>query len=300
MILLTGSNGFLGRVIYEHFKYTHSVITLSRTNADIEVDLSQQVPILGDESYEMIIHCAGKAHLVPKTEVEKQLFYLVNTQGTKNLLRAIDLQSIKPKYFVLISTVAVYGLDVGIDLDENNPLKAQEPYGHSKVLVEQEVIKWGKKNNVCISILRLPLVVGENPPGNLGSMQKSIQKGYYLSIKKGAVQKSMVLAKDVAYAVEQVAIVGGIYNLTDRYHPTFQELEKAISMRFNKRTPLRIPYWFAYFIALLGDFINIFIGKKFPLDSNTLRKITNPLTFSDSKAQKAFGWAPRKVLDFYK
>jgi hypothetical protein len=54
------------------------------------------------------------------------------------------------------------------------------------------------KNNVICTILRLPLIVGENPPGNLGNMIKSIKKRHFFLIKNNNSQKSMVLAKDVA------------------------------------------------------------------------------------------------------
>lgn len=46
----------------------------------------------------------------------------------------------------------------------------------------------------------------------------------------------MVLAQDVAAFIDKVSLVGGIYNLTDGYHPGFSELSEFISKRLNKKT----------------------------------------------------------------
>ena len=42
-ILLTGSNGFLGKVLYKHLK-NYSVKTLSRSASFYNIDLSKQIP----------------------------------------------------------------------------------------------------------------------------------------------------------------------------------------------------------------------------------------------------------------
>ncbi len=297
-ILITGGSGFLGKELIDVLKKNNEIKSLGRSGADYICDLSQSIPLISDK-FDIIVHCAGKAHMVPRTIEERSEFYKVNTEGTINLLKSIDVIEKKVKSFILISTVAVYGKNQGLEIDESYPLEAKDPYGHSKILSELAVLEWGKRHNICVSILRLPLIVGKTPPGNLGLMQKSIQKGYYLGIGRGDARKSMVLAFDVAKAIEQVAEIGGIYNLTDGYHPSFKELENAISKHLNKNRPFRIPYWFSYIIASMGDFINKFVDKKFPLDSSTLQKISSPLTFSDIKARKSFDWSPIKVLDFY-
>ena len=59
--------------------------------------------------------------------------------------------------------------------------------GKSKIDAEAEVVSWCKKNDVEFLILRLPLISGPNPPGNLGALYKAIQKGYYFRIGKGSV-----------------------------------------------------------------------------------------------------------------
>lgn len=256
--------------------------------------MSKEVPSFTD-SFEYIIHSAGKAHSIPKTEIEKSEFFNVNVNGTKKLLVGLSKNKL-PKYFVLISSVSVYGLATGVNINEEQLLNAKDPYGQSKMQAEQLVIEWCKEHNVLYTILRLPLLVGENPPGNLGAIINGIKKGYYFNITDGSAKKSMVLAEDVAKNIFKVAEIGGIYNLTDGYHPSFSELSNHISIQLGKEKPMNMPLWLARIIAKFGDLL----GSKVPLNTNKLKKITSNLTFDDSKAREAFGWNPTPVLEGFK
>lgn len=291
LALLTGSNGFLGKYIHNTLKNYYVVSTLSRNTGDYQIYLEQQVPIFF-EKFDFVVHAAGKAHSIPKTEFEKQEFYRTNIIGTQNLLEGLNKTSI-PKYFVFISTVSVYGQEVGCNIDENNDLAAVDPYGLSKIAAEQLVSDWCNSNGVVCTILRLPLVVGSNPPGNLGALIKGLQKGYYFNIAGGKARKSMVLAEDIANAIINVAEIGGIYNLTDGYHPSFLEISNYISLQLGKKKPMNIPLWLAKIIAIFG---NLF-GNNAPLNSYKLNKIISDLTFDDNKARKSFGWNPTSVLN---
>ena len=111
-LLFTGASGFLGNHIYPLLKEKYSISTIGLTSLDnYFVNLAMEVPSL-TEKYEIVLHAAGKAHSTPKTEEEKQLFFDVNLQGTKNLCVALERTSI-PMAFIFISTVAVYGCDCG-------------------------------------------------------------------------------------------------------------------------------------------------------------------------------------------
>jgi nucleoside-diphosphate-sugar epimerase len=288
-ILITGSNGFLGKELCSHLK-NYCVKTLSRSASFYNIDLSKQIPDFNN-SFDLVIHASGKAHLIPQSNEQIASFYEVNVVGTLNLL--LGLSKYTPKQFVFISSVSVYGLINGENIDESFPLLAEDPYGKSKILAEDIVIKWCEKHNVICTILRLPLVVGPNPPGNLGSMIRGIQKGYYFNIAGGNAKKSMVLASDISNYIITVANLGGIYNLTDGFHPTFNDLSKSISKKLNRISTPNLPYYFAFIIAKFGDLF----GEKFPLNSNKLKKITSSLTFNDSLARKNFGWTSNSVIE---
>ncbi len=292
-LLITGSNGFLGYVLKNELKKYFIVNTLSRSNSDYNFDLATEFPNF-DRTFEFVVHAAGKAHIVPKTAIEKKEFHQINVLGTLNLLKGLEEVGV-PKQFVFISSVAVYGLDYGKNINEESPLQAKDPYGYSKIEAEKLVLKWCKQNNVVCTILRLPLLVGENPPGNLGSMLRGIEKGYYFNIGGGKARKSMVLTQDVATFLPIVAPIGGVYNLTDGCHPSFYELSLAISKFKNKKKSFNLPLPLAKLMGYLGNFI----GNRAPINSLKIKKITSDLTFDDSKARRLLNWNPQSVLDFF-
>lgn len=289
-VLITGSRGFLGKTMSLILKKNHSVFELPTLNSGHSIRLEKDVPEFS-QSFEMVVHVAGKAHSVPKGESEKLEFHNVNVVGTQNLLEGLTNSGL-PKFFIFISSVAVYGKDFGSEIDESAALGAIDPYGKSKIEAERIIFNWCKNNHVICTILRLPLIIGPNPPGNLGAMVKSIKKGYYFNVAGGKANKSMVLAEDVANALLNVAQVGGIYNLTDGYNPSFAELSNHISEQLSKGKPMNVPLFIAKIAAKFGDLI----GNKAPLNSAKLAKITSDLTFNDTKARLAFGWDPKPVL----
>ena len=292
MILITGASGFLGQAIRNHLNLLQvpSVSLGQSAKNEIQCNLANEIPEIPE--VELVIHAAGKAHSVPKTDEEKEDFLKVNVQGTKNLLAGLENNS-SLKKFIFISSVAVYGITEGKEIDENSPLNAIDAYGKSKIEAEQIILNWCKAKKIEHYILRLPLIAGANPPGNLGAMIKALKKGFYFSIGKADVKKSMVLAGDVAAIIPKLNGTSGIYNLTDGYHPTFDELEKGLANALNKKKPLKIPQSLAILMAKAGDLI----GNKSPINSQKLKKIQSTLTFSDKKAREELGWNPSRVLD---
>jgi nucleoside-diphosphate-sugar epimerase len=294
-ILFTGASGFLGKNISPILNKLFLVKTLGLTEEDYyKLNIAIQVPVL-DESYDIILHAAGKAHSIPKTESEKKVFFDVNLQGTKNLCEALE-KSFIPKSFIFISSVAVYGLDFGENITENYPLNGKTPYALSKIQAEQFLIEWCKLHNVILSIIRPSLIAGPNPPGNLGAMIHGIKTGKYLSISNSNARKSVLMVEDIANLIPLLAEKGGIYNICDNEHPSFIELEKIITGQLGKSLPLSIPYVFAKILALMGDLL----GKRAPINSLKLDKISKSLTFSNDKARSELGWEPVNVLRNFK
>lgn len=291
-ILLTGSTGFLGKTILNELQNQHEILSIGRhEKGKNRQDISKKIPPL--PLVDMVVHAAGKAHTFPRFGEQKKVFFSVNTLGTQHLIEA--LQNNLPKAFVFISTVAVYGVDSNEEIDETYPLLSNTPYAQSKIKAENYLVEWGKKYNVKILILRLPLVLGSNPPGNLGKMINGIKRGTYFSIGEGKARKSMVLADDVAKLIGKCQDVSGIYNLTDGHHPSFAQIESMICEQLKRPKPLNMPLPLANFLSKIGDFIPIF-----PINSDILSKMTQDLIFSDLKARQELGWNPSRVIDLWK
>lgn len=292
--LLTGGNGYLGKYIYDYLiGKDFKVATLGKSNQNnYRCDISVSIPQFNEE-FEVVVHCAGKAHSFPKNAKEAAVFTEVNVNGTKNLLKSLEGLKQLPKSFVFLSSVSVYGLNEGSLINEEVPLLSKYPYGHSKIKAEQLIRAWCEQNQVTCLILRLPLLAGKNPPGNLKLMIAGIKKGYYFNINGGNAKKSIVLAQDVAEIIPKAAAIGGTYNLTDGYHPSFKELADLMSNQLRRPKPKNLPNW-------LGKSLT-FCFKKLaflsPLNAYKLEKLTSSLTFDDSKARENLGWNPKPVLE---
>lgn len=294
-LLFTGASGFLGYNIRPILDETYDVHTIGLTDDDdIKVNMAKEVPSINSH-YDVVLHAAGKAHVVPKTEEEKQLFFDVNYQGTVNLCMALEKAGI-PKSLVFISTVAVYGCEFGELITEEHPLEGDSPYAKSKIMAEEYLTKWCKEHGVVLGILRPSLLAGRKAPGNLGSMVDGIKKGFYLNIAGGKVQKSILMAEDIAYLLPLLEEKGGVYNVCDTNQPTFGEISASVAKQLGKHKPISIPYWMAWWMAKLGDLF----GSKAPINSYKLEKMTKSLTFSNDKARRELGWEPLDVLMNYK
>lgn len=294
-LLFTGASGFLGQNIRPILANNYEITTIGLTKEDTyTVNMANKIPVL-TERYDVVLHAAGKAHVVPKTEAEKQSFYNVNLQGTKNLCKALEMSGI-PQSFIFISTVAVYGCEYGNNITENHPLNGDTPYALSKMQAEEFLTEWCSKHGVILSIIRPSLIAGPNPPGNLGAMIKGIKTGRYLSIGGGKARKSVLMVEDIARLVPLLVEKGGIYNVCDDEQPSFRQLENVICTQLGKRLPLSIPYWMAKCMAIVGDCL----GKKAPINSLKLKKITESLTFSNEKVKRELGWKPTPVLENFK
>lgn len=294
-LLFTGGTGFLGKNVMPILTQKYEVITCGITPDDmIKANLAKEAPEL-PERYDIVLHACGKAHVVPKTEAEKQAFYDVNYQGTVNLCTALEKVGY-PKALVFISTVAVYGCEYGNLITEEHPLQGNSPYAESKIMAEKYLTEWCTKNGVKLGILRPSLLAGKNAPGNLGALVNGIKNGFYMNIAGGRVVKSILMAEDIGRLVPILEEKGGIYNVCDSRQPSFGEISMSVAKQLGKGKPLSIPYWLAWCMAKVGDLL----VNKAPINSYKLEKMTKSLTFSNAKARHELNWEPLDVLENYK
>lgn len=286
-ILISGSSGFLGKILVDGLK-DFNLQSIGRKSANYICDLEFETCDLGH--FDLVVHAAGIAHRFsndPRVQLE---LYNGNINITKNFIKSFR---IKPTHFVFISSVSVYGLTSGILINEDSGLIATDCYGKSKIDSEKLLEEWCKNNGIILTILRLPLVVGYNPPGNLGAMISAIKHGFYFNIDGGKAKKSMVLGSDVVSIILKASSIGGIYNLTDGIHPSFGDLSTVISQKLGVKKSYNIPIFLAKIIAFISDVI----GGRLPIDSVRLSKITSDLTFDDTKARTNLKWKPLSVLE---
>jgi len=298
---VTGGTGFLGRQIVEGCRRRGEDVTVLGLEElpdtpTMVVDLTQPGIDLGEKSFDVVYHLAGLAHFIPKTDDDARKFFDVNVEGTKNLLSALSLSE-PPEAILFVSTVAVYGLETGEMIAEDQARQATDPYGLSKIDAEDVLHGWATGKNTRLSILRLPLVAGPNPVGNLGAMVSALKARRYVNIAGGRARRSMVLARDVADAMPLAADHGGTYHLTDGHHPSFAELSSSLAGRIGVRQPGNLPKLPAHMLAAAGDALGWMTRKEMPFNSRKLGKMSASFTFSDEAAREQLKWSPSRVVD---
>ena len=180
-LLFTGASGFLGHNVKPILEKQYEITSIGITDQDnIKVNIAKDIPFL-PEKYDVVLHAAGRAHVYPKSQDEIKAFYDVNYEGTVNLCKALEKGGL-PKSFIFISTLDVYGLAVGLNINEDSPKNPSSHYAISKLQAEEFLIKWAEEKGVILGILRPSLMIGPNPPGNLKSMINGIKKGYYVNL----------------------------------------------------------------------------------------------------------------------
>ena len=288
-ILLTGHTGFLGSVIYKELKKSFEVVTLGRNiSCDYRVDFSDWDGSLElEHSIDAIVHVAGLAH--GKYNSDEQMI-VVNSGSVDKLLHLAELFAIKK--FVLISSVAVYGKSYGFNIDESISPMPFNSYGRSKLLAEKAALQWSLEENRSVINLRLPLILGSNPPGNLGKLLESISSGSHIYLSGNKTNKSIVFASDVAsfilkWLMEQQKESGAI-NLCNQTAPSFNWIENAIAESGGYSYQLRIP------IRFLWKIVN-WMKSKLNISIPLVGKLFYPLTFSDQLAREKFGYISKQL-----
>lgn len=268
------------------YAFSDCIVTSLGINEDndIKCDLSADIPIIGNCVYDSIIHAAGDISEVNAMQV--------NFNGTKNLCSA--LEKCPPKTFVFISSVAVYGIVTGEDIDESTPLCPTSQYGMSKLLAEIFLRDWCAEHSVTLTILRPPMILGTGMKGTLRAMVNGIDHGTYFHIKGNTACRSIVHALDVAKVAKLIAPIGGIYNITDGVNPSVEKLAEALACRIGGKSIFSMPYRLVKFAAKIGDAL----GGKFPISTEKFTKLTTTLTFNSDKLQQTINYTPIDVCDY--
>jgi len=154
-ILLTGSEGFLGKKIYALLKDKYSITGIDLVG-DNDVDITDQSEVedfFNDNDIDLIVHTAAYAD-VDGCEERRHLALGINTLGTINLLNS-------GKKMIFISTDFVFDGEKGYYAEEDTPNPVSW-YGMTKFMAEQAVMGVSQDNVV----IRPSVLYGYNGEGD--------------------------------------------------------------------------------------------------------------------------------------
>lgn len=139
-----------------------------------------------------VIHFAG--HKAVGESVAKPLqYYDNNVYGTLNLVSIMEEFSVNS--LVFSSSATVYGDPATVPITESFPTSATNPYGRSKLMVEECLTDYQKANpDWSITLLRYFNPVGSHPSGDLGEDPQGIPNNLMPFISQVAVGRREFLS----------------------------------------------------------------------------------------------------------
>ncbi|GAM58405.1 UDP-glucose 4-epimerase [Vibrio ishigakensis] len=213
-VLVTGGMGYIGShtciqlieagmtpIIFDNL-YNSKASVIGRlkevTGQDIEFvqgdirDRALMVETLSKFEIDAVIHFAGLKAV--GESVEKPLeYYDNNVNGTLVLVDA--MREVGVKRLVFSSSATVYGDPHTVPITEDFPTSATNPYGRSKLMVEECLTDFQKANpDWSITLLRYFNPVGSHPSGKLGEDPQGIPNNLMPFVAQVAVGRREFLS----------------------------------------------------------------------------------------------------------
>lgn len=178
-ILVTGGAGYIGShavrrlkkagyktLVFDNLVYGHG--EFSEPGELIVGDLEDQAllkKVFTENKIEAVMHFAAYAY-VGESVQKPSKYYRNNVMCTLNLLDAMVEHGVKQ--FIFSSTCATYGEPVEIPITETHPQKPINPYGQSKLMVEQILKDYDHAYGLRSVRLRYFNAAGADPNGGIG------------------------------------------------------------------------------------------------------------------------------------
>ncbi len=223
-ILVTGGAGYIGsHTCVELLNAGYEIVVLDNlsnsssksldavrkiTGKDFpfyEVDLldyEATEQVFKKEEIDSVIHFAGLKAVGESTQIPIR-YYHNNITGTLNLVDIMQKYSIYN--IVFSSSATVYGMPKTVPITEDFPLSTTNPYGSTKLMLENILADVFKANNKwSVTLLRYFNPIGAHKSGTMGEDPKGIPNNLLLYVAQVAVGK-----------LEKVHVFGNDYPTVD-------------------------------------------------------------------------------------
>lgn len=287
-ILLTGAADPLTPYIYRELERSASDSTNvwvlgTGDRAGIGVDLAAGAPSL-PRHMQLVVH--NDMHLTAPGDIAAHC---------DNLLQALDKSGV-PQAIVYLSTVDVYGLDKGEEIDETAAVSPRTPGATARAAVEERLRQWCGERGVVLTVLRCAPVVCTGMQGRVRRLANAIYRGSYRHVEGADGRLSVIHGHDVARAVTAAAGIAGVFNLTDGHHATYTALTEALAHRMGSKRIFTLRPGHAKVLARIGDITGL-TGLT-GLTTASLRERGRTLTFSSAALTAATGLQPHEVTRY--
>ena len=130
---------------------------------------------------DVVVHLAARVHR-QNEEYEVELYRRVNIDGPLHLARCAAAAGVRQ--FIFVSSVLAHGRsnDGRAPFTENDTLTPRGVYGMSKAVAEAGLKALAQDGDMCVTVLRPPLVYGAGAKGNFKLLVKAVKLGVPLPL----------------------------------------------------------------------------------------------------------------------
>ena len=240
-----------------------------------------------------VMHFAA-AISVPESVSDPLKYYENNIVGCVNLFKAMLGNGVKK--IVFSSTAAVYGEPERNPIEENNRTAPTNPYGHTKLVIEQLLKDLSVSKGMKYIALRYFNAAGSHPSGELGQWHPRTTNliPAIMRVIKAERKKLLIFGDD--YPTKDGTCVRDYIHVQDLCEAHLLALKKLNST--TKSGIFNLGSGVGYSVKQVVDTVERVTAKKIPY-TIVGRRPGDPskLVASCAKAKRALGWQPKLGLD---
>jgi UDP-glucose 4-epimerase len=241
-----------------------------------------------------VIHFAG-LKAVGESVSEPLAYYDVNVSGTVKLLQAMTACGVKS--FVFSSSATVYGNPQQLPIPETHPLSATNPYGWTKLVVEQILRDLHAADQTwAIAILRYFNPVGAHESGLIGEDPNGIPNNLMpliANVGSGRLDKLRVFGGD--YPTHDGTGVRDFIHVVDLAEGHIKALKQL--SRNPQCLTVNLGTGVGYSVLDLVKEFRLVSNRKIPYEIVERRPGDVAASFADpSKAERVLGWKAARTL----
>jgi UDP-glucose 4-epimerase len=305
-ILVTGGAGYIGAhtcldlfkkgftpVVYDNLSNGHAEFVKwgALEVGDIR-DRSRLDEVLATHKPQAIIHFAAAIE-VGESVRDPGGYFDNNVGGTITLLRAAQAAGIDK--IVFSSTCATYGIPSTIPIDESHVQSPINPYGRSKLIVEQILKDLDRYQGFRSLILRYFNAAGADPEGRIGEWHSPETHAIPIALDAALGRRANFQVLGTDYDTRDGSCVRDFIHVLDLADAHTRAIEHLLND--GKSHALNLGTGHGTTVKELLETVRRVVGRDFEIKYGPRREGDSPALVADNVlANRTLGWSPRHDL----
>ena len=301
-VLVTGGAGYIGSHaarhlamaghdvwVYDNLSLGHrAAVASGRLIEGDLMDRPRLTAALAEKRIEAVMHFAAFAS-VNESVVDPAKYYQNNIVASLNLLEAMRAAGVNR--IVFSSTTATYGVPQRVPITEAEPQRPINPYGFSKLVVEQALADYAAAYGWGYAALRYFNACGASPAGDLGEDHKPETHLIPIVLEVAAGKRPHITIFGEDYPTPDGTCVRDYIHVDDlgvAHLLALEKLEPGQGLRLNLGTGR------GHSVREVIEACRRVTGRAIPTQSGPRRAGDPPELVADSRlAQRTLGWQPQ-------